>query len=179
MKRVLKRFGRGAPAKAFFVLLAAALLFSAMAVHAAANIYINSPTYFDLVDSGKHMDYDGNSQYMLDVCAAATYWNAYKSGVIREDSISVIQDVWITDINSPTDDPGVTSSAGIIYFNSYFLNSNSINYKRMTIMHELGHGLGLGHSTAGSVMYADSSTIAILLSQNDKDSYDFVYQNKY
>lgn len=51
--------------------------------------------------------------------------------------------------------------------------------------HELGHHLGLGHNQGqnqlSSIMYWKASVYStlILLSQDDKDSYDDAYDNKY
>ena len=59
-------------------------------VPVSADAYIQT---WNLVDSGKHLDYDGNSKYMSYANTGASIWNGYKSGVIRKDSILVIQDV--------------------------------------------------------------------------------------
>lgn len=61
-------------------LMAIAMLFP---ITAFAQAYVQT---WDLVDSGKHLDYDGNSTYMSYINTGAATWNAYKSGVIRKDS---------------------------------------------------------------------------------------------
>lgn len=56
-------------------LMAIAMLFP---ITAFAQAYVQT---WDLVDSGKHLDYDGNSTYMSYINTGAATWNAYKSGV--------------------------------------------------------------------------------------------------
>lgn len=63
--------------------MAIAMLFP---ITAFAQAYVQT---WDLVDSGKHLDYDGNSTYMSYINTGAATWNAYKSGVIRKDSAFV------------------------------------------------------------------------------------------
>lgn len=48
---------------------------------------------WDLVDSGKHLDWDGNTKYTTSVGNAVDLWETYKSGIIRPDSAYVIEDV--------------------------------------------------------------------------------------
>lgn len=67
-------------------LMAIAMLFP---ITAFAQAYVQT---WDLVDSGKHLDYDGNSTYMSYINTGAATWNAYKSGVIRKDSAFVVED---------------------------------------------------------------------------------------
>lgn len=65
-------------------------------ITAFAQAYVQT---WDLVDSGKHLDYDGNSTYMSYINTGAATWNAYKSGVIRKDSAFVVEDVYVSDVN--------------------------------------------------------------------------------
>ena len=64
---------------------------------------------WSLVDSGKHLDWGGSSQYIEQFKSAVNIWNGYKSGVIREDDISIVQDVTIKDkSDSQSNNAGVT-----------------------------------------------------------------------
>lgn len=131
-----------------------------------------------LVDSGKHLDYDGNSEYMSYVVVGASIWNGYKSGVIRKDSLSVIEDVYISDINTVNGSTGITYASGKIELNKYYLKDDDSDHITNTVTHELGHALGLAHSTSSSDIMYESQTAVTKLSQNDKDSYDASY-NRY
>lgn len=137
-----------------------------------AKAYINS---WNLVDIGKHLDYDGNSSYMSYVKKGASKWNSYKSGVIRADSWKVLEDVYVSDINKANGATGVTYSTGKIELNKYYLKNSSSNEIQNTVTHELGHALGLAHSTSGNIMYY-SQTSRVSLGSNDKDSYDAAYK---
>lgn len=55
-------------------------------------------------------------------------WNAYKSGVIREDTIYIIEDVAISDFYEISSTAGVTSENGTIRFNVYQLDGDSSSY---------------------------------------------------
>jgi hypothetical protein len=127
-----------------------------------------------LADSGKHLDWDGSTTYQTQFNAAVTTWNNYKSGVIRPDSLSVVQDVAISDYSEVSSVAGVTSSAGTIKFNTYVMGGLTTTQRQNVCTHELGHALGLAHNLSGDVMYAYVSTVTSL-SANDKASYDSSY----
>ena len=56
----------------------------------------------DNVDSGGHLDWDYDTTYYSQTVWGMNLWNGYKSGVIREDSPWVVQDLFVTDVNSAT-----------------------------------------------------------------------------
>ena len=161
--------------KYIVVLCLAIILSSGIKVEAA--VYVSG---WDLVDIGKHLDYDGTSTYMNYVAAGASTWNGYKSGVIRRDSALTVKDVDIVDVNANNGWSGMTyQSPQKIELNKYYLSGAS-NAKRTNVAtHELGHALGLAHSTTNSIMdsgIAGHTTIQSM-SQNDRDSYDYAYSN--
>ena len=154
--------------------LCSLILSITVVVPVLADAYIQD---WDLVDSGKHLDYDGNSKYMSYVTTGASIWNGYKSGVIRKDSASVIQDVYISDINKANGSTGITYGSGKIELNKYYLDNCTDDQITNTATHELGHALGLDHGPSSSDIMYDSQTSVKTLSQNDKDSYDAAYKN--
>lgn len=129
---------------------------------------------WNLVDSGKHLDYDYSTKYSSELSTAVTKWENYKSGIIRPDSATVIEDVFISDYSEVSNTNGVTSSAGTIKLNTYQLDKQGSTQAMRVITHELGHALGLDHSTSSDIMYAYTITTSSL-TQNDKDSYDSAY----
>lgn len=152
------------------------ILVSLFSVPAFATAYVLS---WDLVDSGKHLDYDGNSSYMSYIDTGASTWNGYKSGVIRKDSIIVIEDVFVSDVDSANGWAGMTYQSGKIELNQYYMRNYSTSKKTNVAAHELGHALGCAHSTSSDLMDASitSHTSTQALSKNDKDSYDAAYNN--
>ena len=146
------------------------LLSPGIQVDAAAKVQT-----WDLVDSGKHLDYDGNSVYMSQVKTAAGKWNAYKSGVIRPDSAKVIEDVFCADYSANDGINATTYSYGSIKFNKKVLGPKVDSRKLNVAIHELGHALGLDHNTSSDIMYKYDTT-KTTLSANDKASYDAAYK---
>lgn len=144
-----------------------------MTVPVAAKAYVMD---WDLVDSGKHLDVDGNSTYMKRIWRGQEIWNGYKKGVIRKDSATRVEDVFVSDINKKNGKNGITSSSGKIQLNVYYLKDCSVTRRTNTATHELGHALGLAHSTSKDIMGPAQSS-KVTLSQNDKDSYDKAYKN--
>ncbi len=136
---------------------------------------------WDFVDSGKHMDWDGNTKYSDLWNKAVKTWNSYKSGVIRKDTISTINDVNIGDYyDNSTTTIAYASTYGFdkIRFNKYKMDKMTTTQKQATIQHEIGHGLGLNHSYSGNIMVQGYKNYTAL-GWRDKNTYDCVYKNKY
>lgn len=130
---------------------------------------------WDLVDSGKHLDWDGNTKYTTRVTSAISKWEGYKPGIIRPDSIYVIQDVFISDFYEVSNVVGVTSAAGTIKFNDYWFNIYDPDYELNTVIHEFGHALGLAHTSGTNDVMRQGPYNIINLSSTDKSSYDAAY----
>ncbi len=133
---------------------------------------------WDLVDSGKHLDYKNNSSYS--VSSGVTVWNNYKSGVIRADTILTANDVTYSDVNSLGGDTvGRTSSNGTIKFAHNYMSTLSTNQKLNVIIHETGHALRLNHRNESDSVMQEYVTSITTLSLGDKRNYDWAYNNYY
>lgn len=165
-KLMRNKFGKGIMV-AFFTML---LLIPVTNASAASKLLS-----WDLVDSGKHMDWDGSTKYQSYFNSGVTVWNNHKKGVIRKDTATRIEDVKISDYTEKSSTAGVTSSAGTIKFNKYTMDNLSKTKKKNVAIHELGHALGLAHNTSKDVMYKYVST-KTTLSSNDKASYNAAYK---
>lgn len=132
----------------------------------------------DMVDSGKHLDWSHDSIYASNVRTGAKTWNAYKSGVIREDTATTIADVHIYDYSQRNNYPGTTSygSTNTIALNKYYFENYNSTKRTAVAAHELGHALGLDENLSGDVMDPIVNT-NLNLTFNDKASYDAAYKN--
>lgn len=129
---------------------------------------------WNLVDSGKHMDWSGSSEYLSYFKKGVNTWNAYIPGVIREHTKNTKLDVSVSDINVMNGAAGVTYSDGRLHLNKMYLNSYDSKEKQNTCTHELGHALGLAHNQKGDIMYF-TTTKQVALSANDKATYSYLY----
>ncbi|WNY25321.1 M57 family metalloprotease [Methanolapillus millepedarum] len=129
---------------------------------------------WDLVDSGKHLDWGGSTTYQSEFNASVVTWNNYKAGIIRKDGIANLKDVTISDYSLQDSYSGVTSPSGTLKFNTYYMKDYSTDVRKNVCTHELGHALGLDHNSQGDVMYSQV-TVRNDLSANDKASYDAAY----
>ena len=133
---------------------------------------------WNLVDSGRHLDYDGSTKYKSQFNYAIKVWNSYKKGVIRKDNLLRFQDVAISDYYEVSSTAGITCIDGTIRFNKYIMDKLNNNAKKNVCIHELGHALGLEHNPNKDVMYMYVTT-RIKLSSNDKQSYNYAYKYLY
>lgn len=148
------------------------LYFSSINVYGATTSLLT----WDLVDSGKHLDWVGTSNYISQYNSAVNTWENYKSGIIRKDTLGTLKDMTISDYSEVSSTAGITSPNGTLKFNSTNMDDFSDIQKENVALHELGHALGLAHNTSSDVMYMYVST-RIALSTNDKASYDLAYIN--
>lgn len=138
---------------------------------------------YDLVDSGKHMDWTGSTTYSEAWSAGVQTWNN-EHNVIRQDTWKTVIDVTICDYNSSTGTYGgyvayCYPSQKTINFNSYYMENLSTVQRQNVMTHELGHALGIDHNTdSNSIMYPYVSTVTSL-SQDDINAYTWLYNNHY
>lgn len=144
------------------------------------------------VDSGKHMDWGGSTEYMSYWNIGVDTWNNYKNGVIRKDTLTTIQDVTISDVdNLPGDAVAQTAQKGTgkslsttIKFSKAKMPSCTDMQRRITATHEIGHALGLDENNdrgTDLIMYnnLNYNTSNNILHADDKRNYDYMYDNKY
>lgn len=132
---------------------------------------------WDLVDDGKHLDWDSNTKYLSSVQSGVDLWEGHRSGVIRPDSIFVIQGVFISDYYEVSSTMGYTSSNGTIKFNDYNFANMTSSQRIKTATHELGHALGLDHTYGTNDIMRQGKLSITSLSSTDKASYDEAYNN--
>lgn len=130
-----------------------------------------------LVDSGKHLDWKSESKYSDDlILGSQNIWNAYKSGVIRKDTLTTIHDVTIIDVSGERDYSAYTDFENAeIGIATYHVDNYSDNMKRNVIAHELGHALGIGHLNSETAIVGLYPSENNTLTTYDKNSYDTAY----
>ena len=158
--------------------------------YAATRWYTYHVNNYWSVDSGKHLDWDGSTQFMSNFTTGVNTWNNYKSGVIRQDTPLILEDITIGDAEYVTNNalgetrqkgPGKSSESSIT-FSTVVMNQHSTLMRNICCTHELGHALGLAHNsdTTDSVMYPGTATTCNnVLHTDDKLNYDYMYNNKY
>lgn len=156
-----------------FVIIAFFCMTAVVPVHAATTAILT----WDLVDSGKHLDWGGSTVYQTQFQAGVNTWNSYKSEVIRKDTLITVQDLTISDYYEISTTGAYCSTAGVIKFNTYVLDQKTTTEQLYACTHEVGHALGLAHNQSTDVMYMYISNNCTLTA-NDKASYDASY-NRY
>lgn len=132
---------------------------------------------WDLVDSGKHLDWDGNTTYRAYIPFAADVWNAYKPGVIRSLMPSVVLDVFFEDYYEDSRVAGRTGNNGKIQLNTFWFEQMEPVKCKHVVIHEFGHALGLNHTDFELDIMKDYARPIITLSARDMLSYDAAYAN--
>jgi hypothetical protein len=133
---------------------------------------------YDLVDSGKHLDWDGSCSYMNEWYESVGTWNAHKPGVIRVDTLWIIQDVNISDVYYADNGWMARTYAGVlgkIEFNKFYFQDMSFAERQKTMMHEIGHALGLEHVSDSTSIMQQGKKAQTTLSDDDKAGYDYLY----
>lgn len=156
----------------FLALVVFFTIFFIQNAHAATET-LNS---WNCVDSGKHLDWDGRTNYMPQFESAIDTWNGHKSGVIRKDTWKTIEDVKISDYYEENNIASTASSNGKIKFNQYKMDTYTKAQIQNVCTAMLGYALGLGEtSNSGDVMYTYVNSV-ITLSDNDKASYNKAFK---
>lgn len=164
--------------KRFLTILLCCMCFFSSTVHGASYKLLS----WNLVDSGKHLDWDGSTKFMTEWYNSVNTWNAYKKGVIRVDRWNTLEDVKIMD--KKLKDGSVlaeTYPAGKIVFYIDAMERLSFVKRQSAATHEIGHALGLDHNkNSSSVMRAKISLKASEykyadLDIEDKLAYDEAY----
>lgn len=132
---------------------------------------------WDCVDSGKHMDWSGDTNYMTEWYNSVNTWNKYKPGVIRADRWNTICDIKIYDKSKGAG--GAYAEAwpsGKIYFFQKEMDSISEKRRQSVITHEIGHALGIAHNDNSKSVMHEYFTTVINLHEIDKKAYDAAYK---
>lgn len=158
-------------------IIAIICVFSAQHVHAWYTYYFQS---WDLVDSGKHLDWDGSTVYLNEFNYGVSQWNSQISGVIRKDTAFITEDVAIMDVFAGNNGvPAETFLAGSIKFNRSLMDGYNTVFKKYITTHELGHALRLDHRyDLTSIMQATVQGYCTL-NNDDITHFQYAYNNYY
>lgn len=141
-----------------------------------ANAYVLNS--FHLVDSGKHMDWDGSTKYSSEWSYAVNTWNAVKN-VIRPNTWYRVKDVTISDFtDSQSNIVYSCQPSGTIKYNRYYFDQFSANEKKSKVLQSVGNALGIyWNDDTTSAMYYGFGPIT--LSQDDKAALTWLYNHQY
>lgn len=147
-----------------------------------SSISISSASVFltgvSAVDNGE-IRYGGSTQYTTARTYSINTWNGLGEVNIAPDTIYTVEDLNYGDYyDSDTTAAGYYQPTSVgadrLRFNRYYLDNYTDAKKKNVALHELGHALGLAHSTTGNVMYSKVAGTT-LLGYNDIDSYNYLY----
>ncbi len=157
-----------------FLSLLFAMIFSFSTLSYAAEYSLQS---WWLIDSGKHLDWDGSSNYMREWYNAVNTWNAYKPGVIRVDTWKTINDVTIQDKGKCDGCTLATTwSYGKMVFYQDEMDTLTSTQRQATITHEIGHALGIDHNKKDTSIMRQGVKNFTALDKIDKEAYDAAYK---
>ncbi len=120
-----------------------------------------APQGWDVVDSGRNINWEDHTAYDAANSHGASVWNALGSVNIEQGGGGI--DLRVGDTALPPGVGGKTGSGGTIYYNPGVMNGATQNAQDAIAAHEWGHGVGLGHTGPPSVM-----TSAVVNSTNNE-----------
>ena len=129
---------------------------------------------WDLVGSDQRLTYEDYTAYDSALSHGATEWDAL--GSVPVESVSSGADVQVGDTTTQESILGRTSTDGTMVFNTAQMDYATQNAQDATASHELGHALGLDHTTNPSVM---NTPIIYNSSDNYENPTDFDRQEYY
>lgn len=160
---------------AFIMLLSISSIIFCFQIKPVMAYNLNS---YDLIDGGKHMDWDGSTKYGTAWSESVNVWNGHKSGMIRPDAWNRIEDVKISDYSESSNIVSMSSSNGKIKFNTLNMDKYSSSKQKGVIIHTIGHCLGIDNNNSISSVMSEKYN-ATSLNQDDKDALDWLYKNRY
>lgn len=133
------------------------------------------------VDLLGHCDYSGSTKYQALFNRGVAAWNAYMgTNRFRQDTNLTVNDFTIQDETVASGNPNATASTDYINKKVTFYTSamdalDGDVIRQKVVMHELGHVLGLDHSSqsGGNIMNQGGFAYWTSLALDDKASYNY------
>ncbi len=124
----------------YSILIFGCLMIGFPSAKAACSYQLN----WNLVGSDKKIHYIDNSKYKM-IESAQYQWTKYGKVKIEKDTWLTQNDLTVSDYYEVSGTLGYTSYSGVMQFNTYHFDSMTYYERFKTVMHELGHALGLDH----------------------------------